>query len=860
MGTVDYMAPEQALNTKHADAQSDIYSLGCTLHYLLVGKAPYAGETLMEKLLAHRELPIPDLGAAGIVRAELQTIFELMIAKSPADRYPSMGDAARALAECRAQLSEPSIARAAATTSSGPVSALTFLRDVSLAPRRAAARSSQTKAGVAKASGKLAADQSVSASRWLRIVTLAAGLIVLGVGGFASWRAWRAPAAQDVASVPSAAERNLAKPLDSLDPANIPATERYDWQPKELVAVMGERRGAHGPGFYPGLPNQAVVMSPDGSQVASITQALHGFMLWDAKTLRPVKAFGPSTGHLATLVYAPDGKRLALVAGGVQFWNLAGAEPVEERKVNWGVLSHCDFDPEGTCVAVSAGDEIKLCELKSGEYSPLATWKNPSQSEVTALKFFPGGKLLASLDKLGQLHLWDLLTNPPALAGEYRSHDGTGTAALAISPDGKTLASSGNSKSKSIRLWDVRPKGLKSREDLPTTHEPFELGFAMNGTRLVAGVNGPVPVWNIEGAKARKTAELSTDGAMTLGLARDGKTLATIGWWQRVRLWDLAQEQPVELFPPVGHLGWVNCVAFSPDGRHLASGGGDQTIRLWDLSGTAPKEEAVLKEEPGDVVRVRFSPNGKSLVAQHSGRTLLWDLSGRQPDFTTIDGINGWPIGYSFDAKSELSSAVTIDGSLLKVWSVSDGDRAKEKANFAGAAELLGSDVSPDGKLLACSRDQVQILDISGVEVQELRRIDHNKAMSSFSADSQSLVTLGDGRLCIWDLANLDESPQSLPNVPAWNWTALVRTPNGRYVFAADQLGRIAAWDTVLGKRIAQPGRTSLTDRVLWQMPGMVRQLIVSADGHYLASANSDGSVYILRLDPTYTATIPDEK
>jgi phosphate ABC transporter phosphate-binding protein len=205
VGTIDYMAPEQALDSASIDQRADIYSLGCTLFYLLTGRPMYSGTSLMSLLLQHRDARLPSLLETRPETPDsLNAIFQRMVAKKPESRYSNMTEVVDALQQASRSvsalgLSTTAVRPAASVGSSASeltVDAASAQQLTDHGPQSSVVTPAVTAPALtnpAPASGPTspALSGGMRVSRFRAILVAGAVVGLLAVGGFIGWHGWR---------------------------------------------------------------------------------------------------------------------------------------------------------------------------------------------------------------------------------------------------------------------------------------------------------------------------------------------------------------------------------------------------------------------------------------------------------------------------------------------------------------------------------------------------------------------------------------------------------------------------------------------------------------------------------------------
>jgi RNA polymerase sigma factor (sigma-70 family) len=248
--------------------------------------------------------------------------------------------------------------------------------------------------------------------------------------------------------------------------------------------------------------------------------------------------------------------------------------------------------------------------------------RTPVQAtEIRTLTFSAGGGQLAwgARDKTAKIS--DGATGK--VVATLSGHGGS-IYAVAVAPDGQTLAT--GSSDKSARLWDWqgKPKGMLAG------HADGILAVAfLPHSQLLAtgGRDRTVRLWDWLARMERTTLRGHTDWVTALAVSPDGKLLVSGSKDKTIKLWDLEPE-PRERLTLEGHTAAVLCVAISPDGRTLATGSEDGAVKLWDLS--TGKLWTTLSGHTAAVNAAVFAPDGKTLATGSKDTTVrLWSIERR---------------------------------------------------------------------------------------------------------------------------------------------------------------------------------------------------------------------------------------
>lgn len=537
LGTPDYMAPEQARNAHSADIRSDIYSLGCSLHFLLTGQTLYPGTgSVIEKALAHIErTPEPLAKFRQDIPPGLQAVLNRMTAKRPEDRYATPQEVADALAPFGATAGL--LARIPEPATHQPLTA---------GIKRVLAATGLV--GVVLLMAVIV--HVITDKGELRIESNVDDLAILVQQDGSPFRRINVSSGTTVARWP-AGDYTLELPSDRSDVWLSQNRLRIKRADKLAVEVRK-------------LEPTAEASEPTEPE---LLHKLEGHREW-----------------VMSVAFSREGRELASVGNdkAIRFWNAESGKAIGEPIERGEHLRAVAYSPDGRWIAVAGHD--RTIQLIDAATKTVRASLSGHDDFVTSMAWLGNSQLLSGSDD-GTVRRWEIETQTEL---PDRGDHEQAVSAVAFSAQQGVIASGG--KDRVVRLWDA--SSMQALATLPGhVDEVRSVAFTRDGRWLASGSkDGTVRLWNVEKRQFEAMLGPHEGRVYSVAFSPDDRRLAVGGgdWgYGVVKLWNVETRQAWTTLP--GATAFVHSVAFSPDGSHLAAGSGDWTVRVWRM----PREQSV---------------------------------------------------------------------------------------------------------------------------------------------------------------------------------------------------------------------------------------------------------------------------
>jgi len=440
----------------------------------------------------------------------------------------------------------------------------------------------------------------------------------------------------------------------------------------------------------------SLAFSPDGKKLASGSWD-NRIILWDVEKSRELKKLDKHEDYVESLIWTSDGKTLISGSkdGTIRVWEFESGKELRSIQAEQGCVWALAFSQDEK-ILFAGGDGSGKGYLRS---NTLVGWDwkagkvtrslpghglipREGQSDfrspfkgTACLALSADGKLLASGGADRRLRVWDLAT------GKDTRSQGNGhqdwVTDLAFSDDGKKLVTA--SRDQTARVWDGGTG--KEVHALPAQERGYTIiRFLTGSTQVIAGcADGGLLLWDTATGKEVRRWKSGLKTVSHIGLSDDGKLLACASTHEEdrlVMLFDPAMGKEVKSFKY--NEGMIRSLALSPDGKRLAFVHSEDELTCWNLDTGKALPKIACRD---DVTWLRYSPDNRQLlgVSLLNAEAIWWDAD------TGKKLREGDPA-----AQNNAVFAVTRDGRTLAVGGVNPDVRLFESGTALARRALSG--------------------------------------------------------------------------------------------------------------------------------------------------------------------------